>query len=371
MKYVEYGRTGKRVSVIGFGGMRFDQDRPDEQNADLVRYACRQGINYFDTAPGYGRSEDIFGVAFKDMPGAYYVSTKAMPTSYDTAGAARDAVHKSLDRMGIDKIDFFHVWCLRKMAHYELAVRPGGMYEGLCACRDEGLIEHIVFSSHQPGGEIRDIVDSGRFEGVLLGVNLLNFPYRWEGVEAAHAAGLGVVAMNPLGGGAIPQHDGDLARLAREGETTTETALRFIVGAPQITVALVGFTDPEHVDFACRIADAAAPFDEADLRRTRDRLDANMNELCTGCGYCEGCPKNIPVPAYMQWYNDKLISAKSDEEMVKSVEGQHDWGLLVGRQADADACIECRQCEEACTQHLPIIERLKEIAAWEKAAKGE
>ena len=86
MKYVDYGKTGRRVSVVGFGGMRFDQKgRSDEENAEVVRYACAQGVNYFDTAPGYGRSEDIFGIAFKDMPGDYWVSTKAMPTSYETA----------------------------------------------------------------------------------------------------------------------------------------------------------------------------------------------------------------------------------------------------------------------------------------------
>ncbi len=368
MKYVEYGNTGKRVSVVGFGGMRFDQQRPDEQNAELVRYACEQGINYFDTAPGYGKSEDIFGIAFRDMPGEYYVATKAMPTSFETAEAAREAVHKSLDRMGIERINFFHVWCLRKMDHYELAVRPGGMYEGLEACRDEGLIEHIVFSSHQPGGEIRRIVESGKFQGVLLGVNLLNFPYRWEGIEAAHQAGLGVVAMNPLGGGEIPKNERELAFLARGDETPTEAALRFLVGAPQITVTLVGFTNRQHVDFACRIADSAEPFTQADIQDVRAHLSANMNELCTGCGYCEGCPKNIPVPSYMQFYNPKLLFGKTEEEMVNEIGTQHNWGILVGRQAEADECIECGQCEEACTQHLPIVERLKEIARWEKRA---
>ena len=133
MKYVKYGKTGKKVSVVGFGGMRFDTKRPDEENAELVRYACSKGINYFDTAPGYcgDKSEPIFGLAFKDMPGEFYVSTKAMPTDIGTAGKAREAVRKSLERMGVPKIHFFHVWCLRKMEHYKLAVKRGGLYDGL------------------------------------------------------------------------------------------------------------------------------------------------------------------------------------------------------------------------------------------------
>ncbi|MFW6133466.1 MAG: aldo/keto reductase, partial [Planctomycetota bacterium] len=77
------------------------------------------------------------------------------------------------------------------------------------------------------------------------------------------------------------------------------------------------------------------------------------------------------VPAYMQWYNEKLLFGKSDEQMISQVGTQHNWGLLVGRWAEADECIECARCEEACTQHLPIMDRLKEIAAWEKAAESK
>jgi len=376
MRYVEYGRTGKQVSVVGFGGMRFDTSRPNEENAELVRYACSGGINYFDTAPGYcgDKSEPIYGLAFRDMPGEFYVSTKAMPTSFETAGKARDAVRKSLDRLGVPKINFFHVWCLRKMEHYEVAVRSGGMYDGLLKCKEDGLIEHIVFSTHQPGPEVRTIVESKRFEGVLLGVNVLNFPYRWDGVQAAADAGMGVVAMNPLGGGAIPQHEKELAFLASDGASPTEAALRFIIGVPQVTIALVGFTDRAHVDLACKVADEAKPLTDADLDRIRAHLSAEMNELCTGCGYCEGCPQGIPVPSYMQYYNDKIMFGKTDEQMTQALSHHHNWGILVGRRAEAAECIECHQCEEACTQHLPIISRLKEIAAWEaahKAAQGE
>ena len=256
MRYVEYGRTGKQVSVVGFGGMRFDLSRSREENAELVRYACAQGINYFDTAPGYcqDQSEDIFGMAFRDMPGDFLVSTKGMPTEFDTAEKARTAVRRSLERMGVDRIHFYHVWCLRKMEHYELAMRPGGQYEGLLRCQEEGLIDHIVCSSHQPGDQIAKILAKNEFEGVLLGANVLNFPYRWDGVQYAHANGCGVVAMNPLAGGAIPKHEKEFAFLASEGETPTEAALRFVIAAPQITVALNGFTTREHVDMACRVS---------------------------------------------------------------------------------------------------------------------
>jgi predicted aldo/keto reductase-like oxidoreductase len=367
MRFKQYGNTGKNVSSVGFGGMRFDMSRSVEENAELVRYACSRGINYFDTAPGYcdDKSELIFGEAFKAMPGQFYVSTKAMPTSFDTAQKAKDQVRKSLERLGVPRIDFYHIWCLRKMEHYELAMRPGGQYDGLCELQAEGLIDHIVCSSHMPGREIRQIVDDGKVEGVLLGMNILNFPYRWDGVKAAYAGGRGIVAMNPLGGGAIPTHEKELAWLSTDGETPTEAALRFLLACPEVSVTLVGFTTREQVDQACAIADAAASFTEADLDRIRQRIGENMNTACSGCGYCIECPQNLPIPSYMQYFNEKQVFGKSDEEMIKQLDFQHNWGLLANRKADAADCIECGLCEEACTQHLPIIERLKEIAAWE------
>jgi len=64
--------------------MRFDSNKSIEENAELVRYANSKGINYFDTAPGYcdDTSEVIFGEAFKNMPGQFFVSTKGMPTKF-------------------------------------------------------------------------------------------------------------------------------------------------------------------------------------------------------------------------------------------------------------------------------------------------
>ena len=87
-----------------------------------------------------------------------------------------------------------------------------------------------------------------------------------------------------------------------------------------------------------------------------------MNLACTGCGYCDNCPQDIAVPSYMQLYNEKQIFGSSDKEIKKLT---YFYGITESHRARANECIECGQCEEACTQHLPIIERLKEIASWE------
>ncbi|MBN1766189.1 MAG: aldo/keto reductase [Sedimentisphaerales bacterium] len=377
MIYKTFGQTGKQVSAVGFGGMRFDMSQPPKKNAELLLYAREKGINYFDTAPKYcnDKSEDIFGIALKQMKSVrdeIYVSTKGSPSDMPTADKARKAVEKSLKRMKVDKLDFYFVWCIRKLEHFELAIRKGGQYEGLLKCKEEGLIDHIVVSTHLRGSEIVQMLDKNYFEGVLMGVNILNFPYRWDGVQKAHESGLGVLAMNPLAGGVIPQHEDKLGFLAGEHETPTEAALRFCIGCPEITVTLVGFSRREHIDTACRIADNCRPLDAADIHRIREHVAENMDSLCTGCGYClASCAQNIPVASYMQFYNEKLLTDKSEAQTIESLKIHLDWGVLVDRAAESADCIECGQCEEACTQHLNIMERLRELAGWEKHVKEQ
>ncbi|MCK5270424.1 MAG: 4Fe-4S dicluster domain-containing protein, partial [Sedimentisphaerales bacterium] len=117
---------------------------------------------------------------------------------------------------------------------------------------------------------------------------------------------------------------------------------------------------------ACRVADSSRPFGAEEIERIKKHLAENMNSLCTGCGYClKGCPQHIPIASYMQFYNQKTMFGKSDNEMMEDIDLQHNWQLLAEREASAADCSECGRCEEACTQHLNIIERLREIARWE------
>jgi predicted aldo/keto reductase-like oxidoreductase len=374
--YCEYGKTGAKVSAVGFGGMRFDKSKSNEENAQLLLYAQSKGINFFDTAPGYcnGMSEVIFGIALKQMKDSrdsYYVSTKGgVPRTPNGADRARSAVEKSLKRLNVKRIDFYHIWCIRRMDQYERAMKKGGQYEGLMRCKEEGLIGHIVISTHLPGPQVKEIIQKNEFEGILLGVNMLNFPYRWEGVQVAYDAQLGVVAMNPLSGGLIPQHEKELAFLADGNETPTQAALRFCINCPQITVTLVGFSTKEHIDIACSATDSYKSFTNEEIARIRAHVSESMNSVCTGCGYCvKCCPQKVPVANYMQAYNERPLFNRSNKEMLRKME-LYRWSLLADRLVNASDCIECGACEEVCTQHLNIIERLKEIAAWERILDG-
>ena len=371
MLYKEYGNTGLRVSAIGFGGMRFDMAADPSEHIELVRYAFSCGINYFDTAPGYcdDKSEIWLGQALSPLPREQLViSTKLMPGHIKTSQEAYDRIKRSCDRLQTDYIDIFHAWNFRTMEQYQDCIRPDGLYEAMQRAQADGLIRHLAFSTHLTGDKVSEVVDSGYFSGVTLGLNILNFPYRLKGLLAARKRGMGTVAMNTLYGGMIPQHEEKFSFIAGANETPTMAALRFNAGLNLLDVTLNGFSSPAHVDMACQAADSAAVITLEDLPRFEKMIGHGLEGYCTGCGYCKECPQHIAVPIYMQFYNQKLLENSNDAEMTEKLRSNRIWGILPEASVSPAKCINCRLCEKNCTQHLPITSRLRDIASWEKAA---
>ena len=173
--------------------------------------------------------------------------------------------------------------------------------------------------------------------------------------------------MNPLNGGTIPKHKDDLAFLAKEGENAIDAALRFNIGSPQITVSLIGFGSFSDIDHACKIVDDNEIYSDNDIEDIKSKLGEHMNLTCSGCGYCKVCPMEINTPAYMLLYNEKQMFKKTDEQMIQEVYGLECWNYTMNSKGQAQDCIKCGKCENECTQHLPIISRLEEIAKWEEA----
>jgi len=370
MLYKQYGSTGLKVSAIGFGGMRFDMTQDEASHIDLVHYAFEHGINYFDTAPGYcnDQSEIIFGKALSTLPrDQVVISTKLMPGHIKTASEAYDRIKRSCDRLQTDCIDIFHAWNFRTMEQYADCIRQDGLYEAMLQAKADGLIKHLAFSTHLTGNKASEVIESGRFEGVLLGLNILNFPYRLAAVLAARRRKMATVAMNTLYGGLIAQYENKFPFLAQDGSTPTMAALRFAAGLELLDVALNGFTTFEHIDMACQAADSARLIRETDLPSYEKLIGSGLDGFCTGCSYCKDCPANIAVPVFMQFYNQKLLENVSDKDMIERMKKNRIWGILPEAVQTSASCLACGKCEKNCTQHLPIIRRMKEIANWEKA----
>nr|WP_307992053.1 aldo/keto reductase [uncultured Niameybacter sp.] len=362
MIYKPYGKTGKKVSAIGFGGMRFPDNCSIEEGAEVVRYANQLGINYFDTAPNYclDRSEDIFGEAFKNMPHDFYVSTKSSLSADPTADDVRRRLERSLKRMGLEKINFYNMWCILTYDQYKKVIAKDGPYWGALKAKEEGLIDHLVFSTHASGEEIRMMVEDGLFEGVTLGYNAVNFPYRAEGIEAAYKHGLGVVTMNPLGGGLIPQHQDYFSFLRQnEEESTVQAALRFNASHESISVVLSGMGSCEEVKHNVEAVKNIEVFGKEKIDAIKGHLREEMNGFCTTCQYCKHCPKGIDIPLFMEMYNSYILTGL--DGVKAKYEENKNWGLIKEGKPGASDCIKCGKCEKLCTQKLDIVKRLEWI----------
>ena len=360
MLYREYGKTGIKLSVIGFGGMRFPDVENEKASVELVLAAFEAGVNYFDTAPGYCKdlSEVRVGQAVKEMKGRggeFYVSTKTWKSKPDEV---REDIEKSLKRLNVDAVDFYHCWCVNSWEQWEER-KSGGAVDELMKIREEGLARHVCVSSHMSGEEIGKMLKEGYFEGVLLGYSAVNAPYRRAGIDAARELGLGVAIMNPLGGGLIPKHPDRLGFIRREGDSSlVHSALRYVMSTPGVTVTLSGMDSPEHARENAAVTDDFTPLSADEMAEVGRQVEREFDQLCTLCRYCDECPQGIPVPKYMAAYNYRVLE---DENAMKSFIKWH-WDLDEDAPKVAEVCTECGNCESLCTQHLPIIERLKEIA---------
>jgi len=358
MIYRDYGTTGKKVSMLGFGGMRFKDINNQDECVEMMLEAARGGVNYFDTAAGYfsSKSESVFGEAFTEFKRQdiqFYCATKTFKSDENSV---RKEIENQLKRLKIDVIDFYHVWCVTTPENWA-SRKKKGVIEAFRKLKEEGLIRHICVSSHLIGNQIQDLLKEGVFEGVLFGYSAYNFHMRQETLQAVSEHSLGCAVMNPLGGGIIPENPEIFDFLkVKSNETVVEAALHFVFSHLEINTTLVGFGSIDEVRQALKAVSGYHEISAGERERIKSCLSDAFQDLCTGCRYCDNCPEGIPIPKLMDAYNYKKFYG-NDQAILDRLRWL--WGVS---NLGAEKCTECGRCEELCTQHLPIIERLKEIA---------
>ncbi|ACL77539.1 aldo/keto reductase [Ruminiclostridium cellulolyticum] len=363
MLYKRYGNSDVELSAIGMGCMRFDDhvilENKFEKYVELILYAHENGINYFDTAPFYchDKSEIITGMALSQLPrSSYYVASKTNLATLQnecTVDGFRRRLETSLKRLKVDYLDFYYLWCMLDLnSFYENCEKLFGFFQ---QAKSEGLIRRIVMSSHMQGDDLVRALDTKLFEGVALGYNALNYRYRKSGIEAAYNSGMGISVMNPLGGGVIVDNP-RVFKFLTEGTNlnVAQGGLRFVAAQKEVSVTMTGFTTKKHVNDAVKAIENLEIKPMAEICKEYENKGIILNDLCTGCGYCNHCPQNIEIPKFMDAYNDKLLG----RSIVKRL--RRHWHLSAKA---AVGCIKCGKCEKMCTQHLPIIERIQEIAS--------
>ena len=359
MIYRNYGQTGKSVSLLGFGGMRFENIDNHDECVQTMLTAAEGGVNYFDTAPGYfeTKSEIVFGKAFTEFKRRKLPFYSATKTFESNESKIQKEIEAQLKRLDVSTIDFYHIWCITSLSDWQER-KKNKILQTFKRLKDEGLIRHICVSSHLINDEIKELLLEDVFEGVLFGYSAYDFKRREAAFDAIRQRKLGAVVMNPLGGGLIPQNPEKFKFLCRQGENSIDAALRFLWDHQDISVTLVGFQNSNHVKDALATLSTYKPRTTSELAALKTGNHSTLEGICTGCSYCDDCPQGVPIPQFMDTYNQILLNPPEKSDVI---ENRLKWHWHIDRSA-AGLCNACGQCEKACTQHLNIIERLKEIA---------
>jgi aryl-alcohol dehydrogenase-like predicted oxidoreductase len=190
------GKTGERLSIVGFGGIVVKDESPDSA-AELVSQAIERGINYYDVAPAYGNAEERLGPALEPFRGSVFLACK---TQQRDRGGAEAELQRSLERLRTDHFDLYQFHAVTKMAEVEEILAPGGAMEAFLDAREQGLIRYIGFSAHSERAALA-LLERFDFDTILYPINWVCWHQGEFGpqvVELAHEQGLGILALKAL-----------------------------------------------------------------------------------------------------------------------------------------------------------------------------
>jgi aryl-alcohol dehydrogenase-like predicted oxidoreductase len=181
---LEFGRTGHKSTRTIFGAAslsRVTQDVADRTLEVLLRH----GVDHIDTAASYGDAELRIRPWLKRETGRFFVATK---TDARTRVEAREELHRSLDRLGVDRVDLWQLHNLADPIEWDTALSPGGVIEAAVEARDHGLVRFIGVTGHgaQIAANHRRSLERFDFDSVLLPYNFvtMQLPYYAENFDA-------------------------------------------------------------------------------------------------------------------------------------------------------------------------------------------
>jgi predicted aldo/keto reductase-like oxidoreductase len=359
VQYRIFGKTGIKLSALGFGAMRLPES--DEDAIATIQRSFELGVNYLDTARIYPDSERKCGLALKGWRDKVYVSTKNNLED-TTAEGWWKRLNTSLELLDTDYIDFYQVIHDIKYPAYEEFKKGGGM-DAVRKAKDEGLIKHCCFSTHESVENNMKLIDSGEFEGLTIQYNLLDRANA-EVIAHAHESGMGVIIMGPVGGGRLAAPSETIQKLI-DGPvaSSAEVALRFVLANPNVTCAISGMRSVGEVEENCATASRVDPLSDEEKVAIEMSMDENKrlaDLYCTGCGYCMPCPHGVNIPVNFHIMNSHRIYGLLDYAQRRYNRLSKPAHPERGKQAAE--CVECGECEPKCPQKIKIIAQLKEVA---------
>ena len=330
MEYITLGRTGLKISRLGFGGIPIQ--RIDAEKAKELLEAVRSaGINFIDTARGYTVSEELIGAAIEGHRDEFVLATKSM--ARDKASMARD-IEISLKNLRTDHIDLYQIHNCPPDQLEQVCSEEGAL-AALLEAKAAGKIGHIGITAHSAETFAKALE--------LDWVETIMFPYsivETQGEELmakAKEKNIGFIDMKPMAGGAI--EDPNLA-------------IRFICANPNVSVVIPGMYSVEEVAQNAAAAENTAPFTAEEISVIEKIRSELGTTFCRRCGYCAPCSVGINIPNMFVFHG------------YLSRYGLQDWAKdrYAAMPAKAGNCVECGICETRCPYQLPIRSMLKKVA---------
>jgi aryl-alcohol dehydrogenase-like predicted oxidoreductase len=326
MQYRTIGKTGLRVSEIGFGcgnNAVLMVKAPHEDQVKAVRHALDMGINFFDTAFAYGlgKSEENLGRILHELDAEPVISTKPDAVE-DLKSTTVRAVEAGLSRLSRARVDFVQLHTrvtLDRGMGKRFSLTPkdvlgrNGVIDGFKSMRDRGKVGFFGFSGLGDPKALHELVDSGEFHGFQCYYNLLNpsagqpVPKNFsaldygEILDRAAAQGMGAFVIRVLAAGALtsdPSTGGggsgqtlspgsdyplDLQRaekvkaaLGVAGKNLTQAAIRFGLMNEKVSTVLVGFSNTTHIDDAVACS-GAPPLSDEQIKKIKMLWETDFN----------------------------------------------------------------------------------------------
>ena len=329
MEYRLLGKTGLKVSRIGFGGIPI-QRIDAEGTKVLIASLHRAGVNYIDTARGYTVSEEYLGYALEGIRKDFILATKSMARTKEAM--ARD-IDISLKNLRTDYIDLYQIHNPTPDDLLQV-MSPGGALEALEEAKADGKIGHIGITLH-PVSMFESALELPWVETIMFPYNIVETQAE-ELIKKCTEKNIGFICMKPLAGGAI--------------EDST-LALRYIAANEDVTVVIPGMAAESEITENIDAVSDTAPLTEKELESVQSIRDSLGTNFCRRCNYCAPCSAGISIygvllmEGYYNRYNLKEWATQRYNAMDKT----------------ASDCIDCGLCETRCPYNLPIRQMLKRV----------
>ncbi|MEG2670120.1 MAG: aldo/keto reductase, partial [Oscillospiraceae bacterium] len=370
MKYRKDAKSGKDLSVLGFGCMRFTKkgNKIDQEKAEAeMLCAIKRGVNYFDTAYIYPGSEAALGEFLaKGYRDSVYIATKLPHYIIKSLKDADRIFEEELKRLKTDHVDYYLMHMLTDLGSWERLCNIG-IKDWIEKRKKNGQIRHIGFSFHGGTHSFKKIVDAYDWEFCQIQFNYMD-EYSQAGTEglkyAAHK-GLPVVVMEPLRGGRLVNglsHEvKQMFATEKPLRSPAEWAFRWIWNFPEVTTILSGMNSTDQVLENTRIASEVEPGELSEselnlLTKVKVEINKTVKVSCSGCGYCMPCPMGVDIPTCFRTYNVKYTdgwrNALREYLMCTTFKATH---------TNASKCVACGKCEQHCPQAIEIRKELKNV----------